>query len=240
MSITTKEINYQVNGESFTGYLAFDDSISEPKPGVLIVHEWWGHNDYVRKRAEQIAGDGLVAFAVDMYGTGKLATNPEQAGEYMNAVVGTEGALEQRFDAAYQVLSEQAQVESSKINIAGYCFGGMVGLNMARAGKKLHAVASFHGLLETSTPMQADTFGGEIAIFNGADDPMVTPEIVKTFENEMDSAGVACSMTNYPGVVHGFTNPEATAKGEKYGMPLRYDADADRDSYTSMIELFSE
>jgi len=239
MTIRTEEITYQVNDENFTGYLAFDDAITKPKPGAIIVHEWWGHNDYVRGRAEQMASDGFVAFALDMYGSGKQASNPEEAGALMTRTQNTEGAIEQRFDAAYKVLASSPHVDGSNINAAGYCFGGAVCLAMARAGKKLNAVASFHGLLETESPMQAGVFSGEIAVFNGADDPMVSEQILDAFENEMNDAGVTCSVTSYPGVIHSFTNPAATERGEKYNIPLRYDKAADLDSYQAMVALFS-
>lgn len=239
MPIQTQEIIYQSNNSDFQGFIAFDDTNSEPKPGVIIVHEWWGHNDFVRSKAEQLAADGYIGFALDMYGVGKTATDPEQAGIYMNEARETPGAIVERFDAAMDTLKSQSQVDSSVIYACGFCFGGAVVLEMARAGRDLNAVASFHGLLETENPMKAGIFDGEIGVYNGADDPMVSAEILQVFENEMSEAGVTCSLVNYPGVVHGFTNPEATARGEKYGMPLAYNQAAAEDSYNNMIELFA-
>ena len=239
MAITTKEINYEVGGESFTGYYAVDNEQSGRRPGVIVVHEWWGHDAYVRSRAEQLAGEGFAAFAIDMYGSGKLGTNPDEAGELMNGVMSREGAIEQRFSASLEALQQQSEVDTDKISAIGYCFGGAVVLNMARAGKPLNVVASFHGLLQTETPMQPGTFGGTIAVFNGADDPMVTPDVVEGFEAEMSGAGVTFSVKNYPGAVHGFTNPEATGRGQKYGMPLAYDQNADEDSYAATVQLIN-
>lgn len=238
MNIETKEISYPAGAEEFTGYLAYDAASTEPRPGVIVVHEWWGHDAYVRGRAEQLAADGFSAFALDMYGSGKSAQDPAQANELMTAVLSETGAVEERFVAAMQVLQTQPQTDAELIHAAGYCFGGAVVLAMARAGKPLQSVATFHGLLETETPMQSGVFAGEIAAFTGADDPMVAAEIVEAFEQEMRNAGVTCSLTSYPGVVHGFTNPAATERGRKYELPLAYDAEADADSYRRMIELF--
>lgn len=238
MKVESKEINYSAGEQQFTGYLAYDAESAEPRPAVIIVHEWWGHDAYVRQRAEQLAGKGFTAFALDMYGSGKSATTPDQASELMTSVMGQSGAIEQRFDAALDVLKAQPQTKTDSIHAAGYCFGGAVVLAMARAGKSLRSVASFHGLLETETPMQAGAFEGEIAAFTGADDPMVSAGIVSTFEQEMLDAGVNCTLTSYPGVVHGFTNPAATERGKKYDIPLAYDAKADADSFDKMIKMF--
>ncbi|MEM9533233.1 MAG: dienelactone hydrolase family protein [Pseudomonadota bacterium] len=237
MAISSQEIQYTVNGEPFVGYYAFDDSQSGPRPGVLVVHEWWGHNDYVRQRAEQLAGEGFAALAVDMYGAGRSGSTPDEAGALMNAAMGTPGAIEARFDAAQATLCEQAEVDAGHVSAIGYCFGGAVVLNMARAGKSLDVVSSFHGLLETENPLNTGAFAGHIAVFNGADDPMVSAEILAGFEQEMEAASATYTLKSYPGVVHGFTNPEATARGEKYGMPLKYDESADKESHATTIDL---
>ncbi|MDJ0655016.1 MAG: dienelactone hydrolase family protein [Xanthomonadales bacterium] len=237
MTVQTREIDYQIGDQSFKGYLAWDDATAGPRPGVVVVHEWWGHDDYVKTRARQLAGEGFAAFALDMYGDGRVGGNPDEAGELMNAVMGQAGAIEQRFDAAVATLGQQPEADAGNISAIGYCFGGAVVLGMARAGKDLKAVASFHGLLETQTPMQAGAFGGKVAVFNGADDPMVTPEILQAFESEMQAAGADYSVKSYPGVVHGFTNPAATGRGEQYGMPLAYDEAADQDSYSATVAL---
>lgn len=240
MTIQSNEIEYHVNGESFTGFFAIDDQASTPLPGVLIVHEWWGHNDYVRDRAKQLAADGCAAFAIDLYGTGKVASDPDEAGELMNHLMGLEGAIETRFDAATKVLTEQPQVDQHKLCAIGYCFGGAVVLAMARAAKSLKLVASFHGLLQTDTPLKANQFRGEILVFNGADDPMVSEEILQGFDDEMTQAQANYTVTNYPGVLHGFTNPAATERGKATGMPLAYDEHADKGSYATTIERIQQ
>ncbi len=237
MAIVTRQINYAVGGDNFVGYLAVDDATDDPKPGVLVVHEWWGHDDYARARAEQLAGDGFAGFALDMYGDAKVAGDPEEAAALMNSVTGTPGAIEQRFDAALKTLQDQPEADPDNISAIGYCFGGAVVLGMARAGKPLKVVSSFHGLLQTESPLQRGTFAGRIAVFNGADDPMVTPEIANEFEAEMQAAGADYTFKSYPGVVHGFSNPAATGRGEKYEMPLAYNAEADADSYAATVAL---
>jgi len=175
----------QVGAHTFIGHLAVDTSIEGKKPAILIAHEWWGCNEYAQGRAEQLAGEGFVALAMDLYGGGEVASNPERAGELMNAARETDGAIEARFDAAYNFLAARDDVDVSNISVLGYCFGGAVALAMARAGKKLKVAASFHGTLQTETPMQSGTFDGRILVFNGADDPMVTPAMTQAFTEEM-------------------------------------------------------
>lgn len=239
-TITGKEITYSIGDEEFTGFYAVDSSIEGQVPGIIIVHEWWGHNDYVRDRAKQLAELGYAALALDMYGAGKLADHPKDAQAFMNAAVEKEGAINARFDKALEVLKQQTAVDDEQIAAIGYCFGGAVVLNMARAGKDLDAVVSFHGSLSATMPVAADGFAGKVAVFNGADDPMVPAETVTEFESEMNLAGINYQLVNYPGVVHSFTNPGATAVGEKFGIPVKYDAEADADSWSKMQAVFNE
>lgn len=239
MTIQVNEIEYFIDGDSFTGTYAFDDSIEGKRPAVIIVHEWWGPDSHVSSRAKMLAEQGYAAFALDMYGTGNRADNPDDAGALMNATFEDPNTIPTRFDAGLGVLKSQAEVDDSKVAAMGYCYGGAVVLNMARAGKQLQAVGSYHGMLETQTPMQAGVFDGEISIFVGEDDPMITAEHVDAFDNEMNEASVACSITTYPGVLHGFTNPAATAKGEKFNFPLRYDQGADQDAWSATLDMLS-
>jgi len=245
MMLQYKEIDYQVDDQIFTGYLAqkvINDAGQSPsqKPAVLVVPEWWGRNDYAKARAEKLAEDGFVAMAIDLYGNGRVANSPEEAGELMAEARDTESAIEKRFDAAYKAVSNLESVDSNEISALGYCFGGAVVLAMARAPKKLKVAASFHGLLETDTPMTAKSFNGKVMVFNGADDPMVTAESVSNFEAEMSNAQANYLLKNYPGVLHGFTNPAATAKGKATGMPLAYDKFADTDSYKTTLEALRD
>jgi dienelactone hydrolase len=232
--IQTREIDYRVGGESFTGYLAWDDAVAGERPGVLVVHEWWGHNAYARRRAEMLAESGYTALALDMYGSGKLAEHPEDAKKFMQAVAGNMDAMKKRFLAAKGILANNPTVDHSRIAAIGYCFGGGVVLNMARAGVDLDGVVSFHGSLGTETPAQPGEVKARVLVLTGADDPFVPKEQVKAFEAEMQAAGVRYDLHSYPGVKHSFTNPQADAFGEKFDMPLAYDEAADKASWARM------
>lgn len=232
--VQTKVIEYKVNGESFTGYLAYDDSIKGKRPGIVVVHEWWGHNDYVRKRAEMLAELGYTAFALDMFGTGKTTDHPEEAGKFVQMVMSNMAAAEARFEAAYNLLRNQPTVNSEKIAAVGYCFGGATALHMARQGLDLDGVVSFHGALATKTPARNGEVKADLLILTGAADPMVPAEQVEAFRQEMTDANVAFRIYSYPDAKHGFTNPGATALGERYSLPLAYDAAVDADSWEKM------
>ena len=239
-TIHTEEVTYQIGGQSFTGFYAYDSAVKEKHPGVIVVHEWWGHNQHARNRAIMLAEAGYPAFALDMYGSGKLAAHPGDAETFMNEAMASAEIIPQRFDKAMEWLKHQPQVDADKLAAIGYCFGGAVVLNMARAGKDLDAVASFHGVLAPKVQAVPGQVKTKVAVFNGADDPFVPPEQVAAFEKEMQEAGIDYTLKNYPGVIHSFTNPEANANGEAFQMPLKYDEAADRDSWQGMLDLFNE
>jgi dienelactone hydrolase/uncharacterized protein YndB with AHSA1/START domain len=232
-SFVTKERVYDVDGTHLTGFLAFDRRRPQ-SPGVLIVHEWWGHNDYARRRAKMLAELGYTAFALDMYGDGKLARHPEDATKFMNEVVQNAELTRKRFLAALALLKSQPSVNPEKIAAVGYCFGGGVVLNMARMGVDLDGVVSFHGSLEPMRPVAPGTVKAELLVLNGAADPFVTEEQKKAFKQEMEAAGVTYEFVDYPGVKHSFTNPGATETGREFGLPLEYNAEADADSWQRM------
>ena len=229
--LQTREIDYQVDGETFTGYLAYDDAYSGTRPGVLIVHEWWGHGEYVRQRAEMLANLGYAAFALDMYGSDKYAEHPSQANEFMQAVMSDKEAAKERFTEALSVLREQSMVAPDDIAALGYCFGGAVVLNMARAGVDLDGVVSYHGMLAAESPAQPGDVKAAVRVFNGEADPMVPAQQVADFEEEMRQADVDYELVNYAGAQHGFTNPEATELWRLFELPLSNDASADADSW---------
>ena len=232
--LKTETIDYQAGATRMSGYLAYDDAVSGPRPGVLVVHEWWGHNDYVRRRAEMLARLGYVAFALDMYGDGKAAEHPDTAMGFMKEVVGNMPEAERRFNAARAVLARQPGVDPDRIAAIGYCFGGGIVLHMARAGADLDAVVSFHGSLGTEQPAQPGDVKSRVLVFNGADDVMVPPEQVQAFEREMTAANVSYELVNYSDVKHGFTNPAADSFAARFDMPLEYNAQADAASWTRM------
>ena len=238
--VKTKEINYEVDGKQFTGYLAYDDSISGKRPGILVLHEWWGHNVYARKCAEMLAGLGYTAFALDMYGTGNVAQHPEDAKKFMQAVMSDMPQAQKRFKAAQDILLSQPTVDAKKTAAIGYCMGGGLALNMARAGADMKGFVVFHGSLGTQSPVKAGQIKGKILVLNGADDPFVPAEQVQLFEKEMKDAGVAYELKSYPGAKHSFTNPEADKYGKEFNMPLAYNEAADKESWQQMQGFFKD
>ena len=238
--VVGKEISYTQGETVMKGYIAYDDSVSGERPGILVVHEWWGHNDYARKRADMLAELGYTALAVDMYGDGKQADHPKDAGKFANAVGGNMPLAKARFQAALQQLKAHSTVDDDDIAAIGYCFGGGIVLNMARQGVDLKGVVSFHGSLATQNPAEKGEVRAKVRVFNGAADPMVKDEHVKAFEQEMKAAGVDYRLVNYPGAKHAFTNPDADRYAEKFQLPLGYQEKADRDSWEQMQRFFKE
>jgi len=232
-----REMVYHIGDTEFTGYLAFDDAASGKRPGVLVLHEWWGHNAYARKRADMLAKLGYTAFALDMYGTGKLAAHPDDATKFMQAVTGDMPELKRRFQGALNILKSHSTVDQKRVAAIGYCMGGGISLNMARAGADLDGVIVFHGSLATEAPVKPDQIKADIMVFTGAADPFVPVEQVRAFEQEMNSAGVRYQLVTYPAVKHGFTNPAADAFAERFKMPLAYDKAADEDSWMQMKQF---
>ena len=235
-AVVGKPVEYQAGGMTFKGYLAYDDAISGKRPGVLVVHEWWGLNDYARKRADMLAAKGYTALAVDMYGDGKQATHPDDAARFSGEVRKNMGAATLRFIAADNFLKAQPTVEPNHISAIGYCFGGGVVLEMARRGVDLDLVASFHGSLGTDLPAEEGEVKARVLVYNGADDPFVKPEQIQAFKTEMDKAGVDYSFTNYPGAKHSFTNPGADKYGKEFNLPLAYNKEADEKSWNSLLQ----
>ncbi len=233
------EIQYHSGNTPLHGYFAAPES-EGPAPCVLVVHEWWGCNDYVKHRADMLAEEGYAAMAIDLYGEGKTAGDASEAGELMNALLCQENAVRERFEAALDVVKSRPDVASSQIAAIGYCLGGAVVLNMARAGIDLHLVASFHGNLSTPTPAQSGSVRAQVAVFHGNDDVMIPEEQVTAFKKEMDDAGVDYHFVGYEGAMHGFTNPLATERGQKNGMPLAYNEEADIDSWNQLLKLLSQ
>lgn len=237
--IVTEVISYSVNNVSMTGYYAYDDSVKGKRPGVLVVHEWWGHNDYARKRARMLAELGYSAFAVDMYGDGKVARHPKDAKKFMMEVVSNMDNARQRYNKAITILKAQKATDASRIGAIGYCFGGGVVLDMARQGLDLKGVASFHGSIATKQLAKKGSVKTNVLVLNGADDPFVTKEQIVTFKKEMKDAQVQYEFINYKGAKHSFTNPIADAVGKKFSMPLEYNKKADEQSWAKMKEFFA-
>ena len=238
--IVGKEVSYTSDSVTMRGYLTYDDALSGKRPGVLVVHEWWGLNANPRKRAELLAGLGYVALCVDMYGGGKLAEHPDDAGKFAGEVSRNLPVMKARFLAALEVLRKNELVDTGRIAAIGYCFGGGVVLGMARQGTDLKAVVCFHGSVATNNPASKGSIKAKILVCNGADDKFVSDEAIKGFKAEMKSAGVDYQFINYPGAIHGFTNPEATELGKKFNIQIAYNEDADKKSWEEMKKLFAK
>ena len=236
-TIKTEEITYEANGTTMKGLLAYDASNDELRPGVLVVHEWWGHNAYARKRARQLAEMGYVALAVDMYGDGKTADHPGDAQKFATAVFSNLDDAQARFVAAKQALVDHPMTDSTRTAAIGYCFGGGIVLNMARRGVFIDAVASFHGSLDAPAPAQPGTVKARVLVLHGAADPFVSADAVEAFKKEMDAAKVDMEFVAYDGVKHSFTNPDADKFGTQFKLPLEYNEAADLDSW-SRLEKF--
>ncbi len=235
-----KSVEYRANGTVLKGWLTWNDSYKGRRPAVLVVHEWWGHNDYARRRARMLAELGYVALAVDMYGDGKQAAHPDDAGKFAAEVASNRPLAKARFEAAMKVLRNNPHVDAQRLAAIGYCFGGSVVLNMAREGEPLRGVASFHGGLSTDTPAQPGKVRAQVISFTGAEDKMIPAAQVAAFEMEMQNAGVNYRAVVYPGALHSFTNPEADEYARRFNLPLAYDAAADQDSWAQLQQFLAE
>lgn len=238
--VVGKPVEYTADSVHLKGYIAYDDKIKDKRPGVLVVHEWWGLNDYARKRADMLAELGYVALAVDMYGEGKVADHPDDAGKFASETMKNMPAMKARFLAALELLKKNEAVDPTRIGAIGYCFGGGVVLTMARSGADLKGVVSFHGSLATAEPAARGKVKAKVLVCNGGADKFVTQDAIKNFKQEMKSAGVDFKFVSYEGAVHGFTNPAATELGTKFNMPLAYNEKADTKSWTEMQEFFKK
>jgi dienelactone hydrolase len=235
--IEGKAVEYSAQGVTMKSYLAYDVNTQGKRPGVLVVHEWWGLNDYARMRARMLAEMGYTALAVDMYGDGKQAMHPDDAGKFASEVTNNFESGKARFLAAMDFLKQQPTVDPTRIAAIGYCFGGGVVLNMARQDVDLKGVASFHGSLTAFKPAQPGGIKVKILVLNGADDKFITAQQIDSFKQEMTAAGADFKFISYPDAVHSFTNPEADELGKKFNMPLAYNADADQKSWTELTSF---
>ena len=238
MNILTNRIEYRVGERNHQGYLAYDDEISEARPGVILVHEWWGLNDYMVRRAHMLAELGYVALAIDMFGGGQVADNPGQAGELMNGVLNDMETGTAALEAGHRLLLDQAGVDPARCAAIGYCFGGAMVLHMARIGLPLAAVTSFHGALGSFHSAAPGSIKPSILVCHGEADSMVSMDDVAAFRTEMDAAGADYEVLLLQGAKHGFSNPEADVNAEKYGIDLGYQEQADAESWDAMRALF--
>lgn len=238
--IQTREIPYRsADGTELIGYYAYDDSIKGPRPAILVVHEWWGLNDYAKRRARDLAALGYSALAVDMYGGGKVAEHPQDAMAFMKAATASADIGRERFLAGLELIKAQPQTDADRIGAIGYCFGGKIVLDMARQSIPLAGVVSFHGALVPAVPATPGSVKAKVLVEHGAEDSMITAEQIAAFKEEMDNAGADYRFVSLPGAKHGFSNPDADAH-KAHGLDLGYQKEADERSWSDMQAFFKE
>lgn len=245
-AIVTRTVTYTVQGKTMEGYLAFDDAADQPRPGVLVIHQWMGLTDYEKMRCQMLAEAGYVAFAADVYGQGIRPANTEAAAAESGKYYQDSTLYRQRLTAGLDWLAGArggenqdpgAQVDPNKIAVIGYCFGGSGALQLARAGAKLAGAVSFHGILNISEPSDAKNIACPLLVLHGLDDPYVPPEQVHGFVHEMSDADVDMQFIAYTGAVHAFTQKEA---GDDPSKGAAYHAKADARSWNAMMSFFEE
>lgn len=237
--VVGKAVVYKVGEVTLRGYLAYDDSIKDKRPGVLVVHEWWGITTYPKKRAEMLAKLGYVAFVADMYGDGKVADNPGDAQKFAGESMKDMALLKSKFLAALDLLKQQKQVDPARVAAIGYCYGGGVVLNMARAGVDLQGIVSFHGSLGTTKPAKKGDVKAKVLVCHGGADKFIPDKDIVAFKDEMMAAGVDYQFIAYDDALHAFSNPEATEIGKKFNMAVAYNEKADKESWVDMQKFFT-
>jgi len=237
-TIKQENVTYTVGDKVYNGFIAYNENLKGKLPAVLVVHEWWGLTDYPKMRARKLAELGYIAMAVDLFGNGKIATNPTEAQTFTSPFYSNPQLAKSILDAALVKLKEYKQTDPTTVLAIGYCFGGAVVLNYAKLGGDVKAVVSFHGGLKGVTP-DKDLLKAKILVCNGGSDKFVSDADISTFKHQMDSIGATYSFKSYPGAVHAFSNPEATELGKKFNMAIEYNKDADLNSWNDMKKFFS-
>ena len=232
-------VSYKLDSSSRTNFVVYDENIEGKRPAVLVIHEWWGLNDYAKMRARELAKLGYIAMAVDMYGDGKMGDDPDAAGKLATPFYMKPEIAKPIFDAALEKLKGFSQTDATKVAAIGYCFGGAQVINLAKMGEDLKGVVSFHGNLAVMPPNK-DLLKAQALVCHGGADPFVPQTEVVLFKKQMDSVGAKYTFKVYEGATHAFTNPNATAMGEKFKMPIKYDAAADSASWKDMKEFFQQ
>jgi dienelactone hydrolase len=235
--VKTKTIDYNYNGTTLKGFLAYDDAARGKRPGVLVLHEWWGLNDYARSRAGQLAKLGYVAFCPDMFGDGKSTEHPKEAAQMTAEVRKNIKSWQGRAAAGLAELKKQDNVDPTKLAAIGYCFGGSTALQLAYTGADLKAVVTFHAGLPVPSESQARAIKGRVLVCNGAADSLVGSDDIKRFQKALDKAKVKNEVVQYPGAHHSFTVPGVDKKGINN---LKYNEKADHASWQAMQALLKE
>ena len=234
----TRDLDYRCDDVNLRGYLAWNDDAKSPRPGVLLFHEGLGLGEFAMERARRLAGLGYVALAADMFGDRRQAANLQEVTTLVGDLRAEPEKLRARGCAALSTLAALPQVDAKNLAAIGFCFGGSVALELARAGADLKAVVSFHGVLATKMPAQSGAVKASMLVLTGAEDPLAPPDQVAAFENEMREGGVRdWQVISYGNTLHGFTNPAADGSIMRAAL---YNEQADRRSWASMRSLFDE
>lgn len=235
--IKEENITYTVGGKVYKGFVAYNENLKGKRPGILVVHEWWGLTDYPKMRAKKLAGLGYIALAVDMFGEGKTAANPTEAQAYTTPFYSNPTLSKTLLDVALGKIKEYKQTDPARVYAIGYCFGGAAVLNYAKLGGDVKAVVSFHGGLK-GVPADKNLLKAKILVCNGGSDKFVSESDIATFKHQLDSIGATYSFKSYPGALHAFSNPAATELGKKFSMAIEYNKDADVNSWNDMNKFF--
>jgi dienelactone hydrolase len=238
-NIKEESVSYVVGGVTLKGFIAWDDNAKGKRPAILIVHEWWGLNDYTKMRARKLAELGYIAMAADMFGEGKIAANPSEAQEFTGPFYKDPNLAKSRLDGALKKIKEYSQTDPTNVAAIGYCFGGFVVLNYAKLGADLKGVVSFHGGLG-GVPVEKSLLKAKILVCHGASDKFVSQKDLENFKQKLDSIGADNTVKIYANATHAFTNPDATRIGKQFNMPIEYNAEADKDSWNDMKTFFSK
>lgn len=232
-SIKEEIITYVSGGVDFKGFVAYDENIKGKRPVILVVPEWWGLNDYAKMRARELAGLGYLAMAVDMFGSGKIAVNPTEAQAFTSPFYKDPMLAKSRLDAAIDQIKDNPHADPGKMAAIGYCFGGFVVLNAAKLGADLTGIVSFHGGLG-GVPADKKLLKAKILVCHGGSDNFVSQADVVEFRHQMDSIGADYTFIVYENATHAFTNPDATKVGKEFNLPIKYNAEADKNSWNDM------
>lgn len=240
MDIITQVLEFQVGDTTHKAYMAVNEQSATSKPGVLVLHEWWGMNDNIHRRVHMLAELGYAAMSIDLFGDGQVAADADQAAAMMNAAFNDLEHTSEVLEQGLQLLNTQSIVDSERTAAIGYCFGGAMALHSARLGLPLAAVVSFHGALGATRPISAGDVKAQILICHGEADSMVSMQDLDGFKTEMDAAGVNYDVVTYADAKHGFTNPEADSNAAKYGVDVGYQQQADEQSWQAMQNFFNK
>jgi dienelactone hydrolase len=233
----TEDLRYSDGALNMNGFLAWDETKTGKRPGVLVVHEAWGLGEHVMERAKMLAGLGYVALAADMYGDRRQIATMDEVMKVVGDLRAHPEKIRSRARAALKALAGHPQVDTRRLGAIGFCFGGTTVLELARDGAEVAGVVSFHGGLETQAPAMPGKVKASVLVCTGADDPMIPPSQVNAFEDEMRKAGADWQLISYGGAVHSFTNAKADGS---INPGILYHKPTDRRSWTAMQAFFTE